>query len=88
MIARSRNPPESITPTILSDKPKPYTGAVWMKVIPRSIADGIVDIARSRSPVLPPQAQPPIASVSSPMREAAIPDVPISIVSMAHSFIS
>src|SRR6266478_6885156 len=38
MIARSRNPPYSITPTILSDKPKPYTGAVWMKVIPRSAA--------------------------------------------------
>jgi hypothetical protein len=59
-----------------------------MKVIPRSIAEWIVDIARSRSPVWPPQAQLPIAWVLSPMREAAIPDVPISIVSMARSFIS
>src|SRR4030081_1611049 len=81
MTARSRSPPESARPTISSERPDPYTGAVSISVIPRSIAERMVRIDSSRSE-FPPHIQPPIAHVPSAMREAQSPDVPISIVSM------
>src|ERR1700756_3032575 len=52
-----------------------------MSVIPRSTAERIVSIDSSWSE-FPPHIQPPIAQVPSAMREATIPDVPISIVSI------
>ena len=85
MITRSRSPPESAMPTMLSETPNPYTGAVSMRVIPRSMLERMVAIECLRS-VFPPHIQPPMAQVPRPMREALSPEVPIFIVSTLSSF--
>ncbi len=63
-------------PTISSDSPKPYTGAVSMRLIPISNAARIVATDSSES--VPPHIQPPIAQVPSPTRDARIgvPEIP------------
>src|ERR1019366_868563 len=64
---RLRPPDASAFPTISSDLPKPYTGAVSTSEIPRSIAEWIVRIDSCSS--VPPHIHPPIAHVPRPMRE-------------------
>ncbi len=69
-------------PTISSERPKPYTGAVSISVMPRSTAERMVWTDSSRS-VFPPHIHPPMAHVPRAMRDAVIPDVPIRMVSMS-----
>jgi hypothetical protein len=59
--------PLTASPTISSDTPNPYTGAVSIRLTPWSNAALIVAM-ESRSSV-PPHIQPPIAQVPSAMRD-------------------
>src|SRR5271154_3135478 len=54
-------------PTISSETPKPYTGAVSIRLIPLSSAAWIVRIDSVSS--VPPHIQPPMAQVPSATRE-------------------
>src|SRR6516164_7678845 len=80
----SRRPQRSTAlPTISSDRPWPYAGAVSISVMPRSSAEQMVRIDRSSS--VPPHIQPPIAHVPRPMRETFCVMPSISTYSMTHS---
>src|SRR5882762_6800654 len=82
--ARERNPgADSALPTISSERPKPYAGAVSMSVMPRSRAARIVQMDSITS--LPPHFQPPMAHVPSAMREISMPVPGIAANSMLRS---
>src|ERR1700674_264770 len=67
--------PSSALPTISSERPKPYAGAVSIRLMPFSIAPRIVKIDAASS--APPHIQPPIAQVPRPILEtgAAMPSM-------------
>src|SRR5258708_31210589 len=82
--ARERNPgAESALPTISSERPKPYTGAVSISVMERARAARMVQMDSTAS--LPPHFQPPIAQVPSAMRETSTPVPGIAVNSMLRS---
>jgi hypothetical protein len=76
----SRRPSDSAGPTISSARPKPYAGAVSIRVMPRSSAAWIVAIDCCSS--VPPHIHPPIAHVPKAMRDDLIPVPAISICSI------
>ena len=69
----SRRPAMAL-PTICSERPKPYIGAVSTSVMPASMAARIASVASFSC--VPPHIQPPMAHVPSPTTEALIPDAP------------
>src|SRR5262249_36395271 len=80
----SRRPQRSSAlPTISSDRPWPYAGAVSISVMPRSSAAQMVRIDCSSS--VPPHIQPPIAHVPRPMRAAFGTTPAISMCSMVRA---
>src|SRR5687768_7405217 len=66
--------PRIALPTTSSETPKPYTGAVSMKLMPWSNAAWIARIESASS--CPPHFQPPIAHAPRPTTEALKPDLP------------
>src|SRR5262245_27515040 len=76
-----RHQRSSALPTISSERPWPYAGAVSISGMPRSSAEQMVRIDRSSS--VPHHIQPPIAHVPSPMRETFCAMPSISTCSMA-----